>query len=437
MAETTRILVVDDSPLMRSEIARILAAGGHAVAEAASGMEACARAAREPFDLVTLDIEMPGLSGFETLRILKSRAPDLPVVMISSLSSLARAIEAIRLGAYDYVSKPVDPEDLALCVRRALAQSALTRENRRLVTELRSLNEDLGRLVDDRTAEVERAHAELREEHQRLEAAYARLRDLDDLKTKFVAVTSHELRTPLAIITGLVDGLGSDRLEASRRARVLEAVQRSLDRLAELVARITDVAHLSATSVRYHRTPVALAAIVGAVAEELAPLFEQRRLAFASALPADLPPALVDARRVGQVLSSLLLNAVRFTPDGGSVTVDALPPPDGGRLLTVRVRDTGIGIPREELERIFEPFYEIAPADRHHSGTGQFGSSGLGLGLAIARRIVEGHGGSIRAQSGLDRGEPGSTFIFTLPVGEPAGAQSAAAAAPAAAGKAP
>ena len=116
-ADASRILVVDDSPLMRAEIVRILTAEGHAVTEADSGMAACALVARQPFDLVTLDIEMPGLSGFETLRILKARNRDLPVVMISSLSSLARAIEAIRLGAYDYVSKPVDPDDLILGVR--------------------------------------------------------------------------------------------------------------------------------------------------------------------------------------------------------------------------------------------------------------------------------------------------------------------------------
>ena len=133
-------------------------------------------------------------------------------------------------------------------------------------------------------------------------------------------------------------------------------------------------------------------------------------------MPQALPPADADPDRIAQVLNNLLLNAVRFTPDGGRIVVEALPPAAAQPQLTVRVRDTGIGIPEDELERIFEAFYEIAPWQHHHSGTTQFGSGGLGLGLFIARRIVEDHGGRIRAESGLSRGEPGSTFTFTLPV---------------------
>lgn len=408
MVDATRVLIVDDSPLMRSEIARILSAEGHAVTEAESGMAACALVARQPFDLVTLDIEMPGLSGFETLRILKARNRDLPVVMISSLSSLARAIEAIRLGAYDYVSKPVNPDDLVLGVRRALEQSALSAENRRLIKDLQTLNRDLENLVQERTVD-------LRQEHGRLVAAYAQLKDLDDLKTKFVTITSHELRTPLTIITSLMDALASDRLDPVRKPRVVTGIQKNLDRLADLVAKITDIGHLSAASVRYHRRPAALAAIVSAVAAELAPVIEERRLTLVTSLPQGLPPVMVDPDRIGQVLNNLLLNAVRFTPDGGTIVVEARPPGAGEQWLKVLVRDSGIGIPEAELERIFDAFFEIAPWEHHHSGTTQFGSSGLGLGLYIARRIVEGHSGRIWAESGRDRGEPGSTFLFTLP----------------------
>lgn len=414
MAEAPRVLVVDDSPLMRAEIARILAAEGHAVTTAESGMAACGLVARQPFDLVTLDIEMPGLSGFETLRILKARDRDLPVVMISSLSSLARAIEAIRLGAYDYVSKPVNPDDLVLGVRRALDQSALAAENRRLIGDLETLNRDLEDLVSQRTVD-------LQQEHERLVAAYAHLKDLDDLKTKFVTITSHELRTPLTIITSLMDALVSNHLEADRKDRVAAGIQKSLDRLAELVAKITDIAHLSAASVRYRRQPVGLDTLLAAVAEELAPVVEERRLSLETSIPPGLPPVEVDPDRIDQVLTNLVLNAVRFTPDGGRITIEVLPRETGAHRVTLCVRDTGIGIPEGELERIFDAFYEIAPWEHHSSGTTQFGSGGLGLGLFIARRIVEGHGGRIWAESGHDRGEPGSTFCLTLPTATGAG----------------
>ena len=409
MAEAPRILIVDDSPLMRAEIARILTAEGHAVTEAESGMTACALVARQPFDLVTLDIEMPVLSGFETLRILKARNPDLPVVMISSLSSLKSAIDAIRLGAYDYVCKPVDPDDLILGVRRALEQSALAAENRRLISDLEALNRDLESLVQERTVD-------LQQEHRRLVEAYAHLKDLDDLKTKFVTITSHELRTPLAIITSLMDGMTSDRLEADHKARVVAGIQKNLDRLADLVTKITDIGHLSAVSVRYHRRPADLTPIVTTVAWELAPVIEERHLTLEIRIPAGLPPVDIDTDRIAQVLNNLLLNAVRFTPDGGKIVVEVRPPGAGESQVTVLVSDTGIGIPEGELERIFDAFYEIAPWEHHHSGTTQFGSGGLGLGLYIARRIIEGHGGRIWAVSGRDQSEPGSTFLFTVPL---------------------
>lgn len=409
MADAARILVVDDSPLMRAEITRILATEGHIVTEAESGMTACSLVARQPFDLVTLDIEMPGLSGLETLRILKARNRDLPIVMISSLSSLSRAVEAIRLGAYDYVHKPVNPDDLILGVRRALAQSALTLENRRLILDLEALNRNLGDLVRERTAD-------LHQEHERLEAAYIQLKDLDDLKTKFITITSHELRTPLTIITSLMDGLISDRLDANRKARVVTGIQKNLDRLAELMAKITDIRNLSAASVRFQRRPVELTALVAAVAGELAPVIEARQLSLARSLPDDLPLVEVDPDRIGQVLNNLLLNAVRFTPDGGRIAVEASAPSADKRWVTVRVRDTGIGIPGNELERIFDAFYEIAPWQHHSSGSTQFGSGGLGLGLYLARCIVEGHGGRIWAESGNVPNQEGSVFSFTLPV---------------------
>ena len=417
-AEAARVLVVDDSAPVRAGIVRVLAAAGYAVTEAASGMEACAVAARRQFDLVTLDIEMPGLSGFETLRILKARAAELPVVMISSLSSLKRAIEAIRLGAYDYVSKPVDPDDLLHGVRRALEQSALAAENRRLIADLESLNRDLEDLVQQRTLD-------LRQEHARLVDAYARLKDLDDLKTKFVAVTSHELRTPLTIVTGLIDGLGPDRCDPARRARVMAGIQSNLERLTDLVAKITDIGNLSAAAVRFHRRPCDLAGVAAAVAEELGLVVEERGLSLLTRIPAGLPAVDIDPDRIGQALGNLLLNAVRFTPDGGRILIDTLPHANGEGLITLRVSDTGIGIPASQLERIFDAFYEIAPEAHHHSGTTQFGSGGLGLGLAVARRIVEGHGGRLWAESALDRDGQGSTFYLTLPVADAAGAPAA------------
>jgi signal transduction histidine kinase len=275
---------------------------------------------------------------------------------------------------------------------------------------------DLGRSVNDMSADLREMFQQLRQEHGRLEAANAQLRELDELKTKFITIASHELRTPLTIVTSLIEVLATNRLEPARRERVLTGIRKNLDRLADLVGSITNIEFLSTASASYRRRPVDLAALVADVAGDLAAVLEERRLALALDLPQGLPPADADPARIAQVLNNLLLNAVRFTPDGGKIVVEALPPTAAQPHLTIRIRDTGIGIPEDELERIFEAFYQIASWQHHHSGTTQFGSGGLGLGLFIARRIVEDHGGSIRAESGLSRGESGSTFTLTLPV---------------------
>jgi signal transduction histidine kinase len=342
---------------------------------------------------------------------------------------MTTALAAIRQGAYDYILKPFEPDDLLLSVQRALQQRALVDENKRLIQDLRSFNEHLEEIVRERTQalqrsekklveyahELESAHAQLLLSHEELQEAYRKLRDLDSLKAKFISITSHELRTPLTTIYGYASLAATQPLTAEKQAQALGAIERNVERLMAIVAEITDIAQLKEKRLYLRRVPLRLETLLPEVVDELRPLAEGRRQAVATSVEGTLPPILADRNRITQVLQQLLLNAIRFTPDGGSISVTARLLAGRQPQVQVSVADTGIGIDADKLATVFEEFYEAIPWQHHHTGTTEFGSAGLGLGLSVVQGIVEEHGGRIWAESARSTGRSGSTFHVVFP----------------------
>ncbi|MGI9175069.1 MAG: sensor histidine kinase, partial [Rhodothermales bacterium] len=272
------------------------------------------------------------------------------------------------------------------------------RVRRRLQEEAaRQREDDLVRLVDERTQD-------LQAEQQRTAAQAARLREADELKSRFVAHVSHEFRTPLTMILGpvqdLLDGSHSD--EAAREK--LQTVRRNARRLARLANQLLDLAKLEAGSTRLSRSPGELVGFTEEVVQAYMPLAERRGVALLFKPEVERLICAFDVDKLATILSNLLTNALKFTPEGGTVrvTVD-----DGEDGAEVRVRDTGIGIPKEKLPYVFDRFYQVEEAYRHDH-------DGAGLGLALAKELVELHGGTIGASS---EGEPGfgTEFCVTLP----------------------
>jgi signal transduction histidine kinase/CheY-like chemotaxis protein len=261
------------------------------------------------------------------------------------------------------------------------------------------------------------ARAEMVREYETEAAAKARearalaqvneeLRRLDELKSEFLAMVSHELRTPLTAIIGYsrllvrqVHGpLSPKQLEQQ------EAIFRSAQRLSELINDLLDVSRLESGRVELQPRPTDLRQAVDQVIGVVGVAAHAKQLALVNALDPGLPPVQADPARLQQVLVNLLGNAVKFTPTGGAVRVTAGVHRD---RAWVTVEDTGVGIPQDELARIWDPFYQVeAPLKRRHGGSG--------LGLAIVRRLVELHGGAVRAESAGDN--RGSRFTFTLPL---------------------
>jgi signal transduction histidine kinase len=235
----------------------------------------------------------------------------------------------------------------------------------------------------------------------------AELEGLERLRRDLVANVSHELKTPITAIRAHLENL----LDGVERAdpETLQVMLAQSERLGRLVDQLLDLSRLESGDVPLDRAPVPLAPLVSQVLSEIDVARTDRGIAVSSEMPEDLPPAFADRERVHQVLFNLVDNAVRHTPSGGAVTVSAHRH-DGS--VEVEVHDTGVGIPAEHIPRLFERFYRV-DTSRSRDDDG-----GTGIGLAIARSVVEAHGGQIHAASEPGRG---STFTFELPVATAAG----------------
>src|SRR5438105_5908369 len=244
------------------------------------------------------------------------------------------------------------------------------------------------------------------------------LRRLDELKSEFLAMVSHELRTPLTAIIGY-SRLLMRQVYGPLTPKQLghqEAIFRSAQRLTDLINDLLDVSRLEAGRIEIEPRPTDARHAVEQVISVVRVAAQAKQIRIVNDLPADLPPALADPTRLHQILVNLVGNAVKFTPAAGAVRVHG---DVHKEQLWIAVEDTGVGIARDELPRIWDPFYQVeSPMHRRHGGSG--------LGLAIVRRLVELHGGLVRAES--DGHNTGSRFIFTLPVaGAPVHAETEAA----------
>ncbi len=373
------ILCVDDDRAALATVARTLREIAPIVtAHSGEG----ARAALGPdVAVVVSDYRMPCMLGTDLLAEVRARDATTGRILLTAYADVESLMDAINHGhVHRYVPKPWDPRELRAAVRQAHDAALASRARARL---------------DAETAR-----------------AYARLQELDALRTRFLTLAAHELRTPLHVLGAALEvltgmGLGSDADDVVATAR------RNVDWLGRSVAAMTDLVRLSQPGPRRRRA-LCLAAIVRRVAADVAPFCARRRLALVVEAPATCAIA-GDADDLHCALVNLCLNAIRFTPDGGRVTIALASRPDGVELV---VTDTGIGIARELQARLGEPFVTGAPLDSHHSDRIAFGSGGIGLGLAVVRAIAADHGGELRITS--EEG-CGTIAALTLPRARVAG----------------
>jgi signal transduction histidine kinase len=517
----SRILVVDDEPAILTTVTAILAQEGYEVDSAPDGETAVRAIAERHYDLVLTDLKLPGVDGLGVLAEVQKHSPDTVTVMMTGYGSVDSALEAIQLGAYEYLLKPTGVHELKLAVRRSLERKRLSE-----IDTLYNVSRALSRMVDPAQMAAEVCHAiqsvlgvqnaraavishdhsiseadpslrdflaspallerlaegrilssdddgsiadwasregvtsavfvpgiaaerlvfvlaadngrrpfdfhaasrrfllgiasqaamametgllvsELRRQNDDLGEANEKLRALDKLKSQFLSVATHELRTPLSVILGynamLSESL-ADRLTADESGTLHEAVS-ACKRLIRLVNSMLDVTQIESGQMQMNLASHDLREVVNSVVTFMRPEAQKKKIRLLTELPARLPKATVDGERIEQVLINLVGNALKFTPEGGSVALALRYRADAG-TVDLSVSDTGPGMNASQQEAILDEFVQA----RQHARRQQ---EGAGLGLAISKRIVEAHQGKLLVTSELGRG---STFTFTLPL---------------------
>jgi signal transduction histidine kinase len=339
----------------------------------------------EEVHVVMTDQRMPEMTGVEFLRQIRGDYPEAIRLLFTGYADIRAVIDAINQGnVYRYITKPWDPEELETIIRQAVERYDLLVERRRLMENLQTSN-------------------------KKLENANTELSRANDLKRAFIQVASHELRTPLTILLGLEQLALQQAIDPNPVRPLLLRMDAAGKRLQRIIDQLVKMLNAGTFDRALDQKPTDLAALLNDAAEDVRPFINLRKQSLVLDVPADLGTFNIEAAKIRDCVSHLLLNAIKFTPDSGTVTLAAKGTPAN---VEIRVSDTGAGIASECLPRLFEPFFTGFDVSHHSSGHYEFGRRGLGLGLSIARAFVEMHSGTIRCQS-----EPGkgSAFAITLP----------------------
>ena len=486
MEEKTRVLVVDDEKVVRDGCHRVLSGSGYEIATAENGREALEILSRDAVDIVLLDLKMPVMGGEEVLERTSEDYPGIPIIVITGHGTVDTAVECMKKGAYDFITKPFHIDQFVLTVQRAADKRRLEKMARQFEEEnirnLYDLNLEKSRLktiinrmangvmVTNRNLEVvlhNPALMRLMEISEAIESPapigdfihdeslintlkgllsgespgnasvsqevtlgnnairaisapalgpdnrvtgtvtvledITAFKQLDQMKSDFVNMVAHELRSPLVSIrqlnTVLLEGLAGPLRE--KQEDFVERGARKIDALLELINDLLDVAKIEAGKYVQRQVPTDICGIIEEVVNLIDPRAREQGISLSYSCE-DIRPVLADPKNMDEVFNNLISNAINYSPEGGEVTITAK---GFGEYVEIKVKDTGVGIPPEELPKIFDKFYRVKhPKTRTVIGTG--------LGLAIVKGIIEAHQGTIDVKSGVDEG---TTFRILLP----------------------
>ncbi len=408
------LLIVDDNPTNLGVLFDYLETFGFRILVAQDGESGLKRAHYAHPDLILLDVMMPGMDGFEMCRQLRTAEDtrDIPVIFMTALVNTEDKVRGLQAGAVDYVTKPIQQEEVLARITTHLRLRALTVGLQAANAEITRFNQELEAKVRQRTAELQRAYDQLERLHRK--------------KTEFIAVISHELRTPMTILSAYSQMLvRAESVQADPTLTDIgKKVTHSFARLQEIVNALLEVAQIDNQELALNVQKVNLAELFQRVGEDYAQALQTRGLTLTRAGLETLPAIEADPQALAKVFDNLLSNAIKYTPDGGCITIsgqqtahETIP----GEWVELVVADTGIGIEPGSLELIFTKFYYTNDIRLHSSGKTKFKGGGPGLGLTLARGLIEAHGGRIWAESlGHDEATcPGSRFYILLPLAAP------------------
>ena len=385
MARRHTILVGDDEPDVVQSVQDLLRLD-YKVLGATRAEDGMRLLGEQEVHVVMTDQRMPETTGVEFLHQIRGAHPDAVRLLFTGYADIRAVIDAINQGnVYRYITKPWDPDELQSIIREATERYDLMVERKRLIGELQDKNREL-------------------------EQAYRGLQEASDLKTAFIQVASHELRTPLTILLGLTKLAESVPDVPDPLPDWLRRMNQGAERLQRLINQIITMLAAGRYDQALDRHPTDLADLLCEATDDVRPFVALRRQTLDLEMPKDLGAIALDASKIRDSLDHLLLNAIKFTPDGGRILVSAEREANGD--ARIRVRDSGAGIDPTDLPRLFEPFFTSFDVSRHSSGHYEYNRKGLGLGLSVVKAFTEMHGGGIEVER---TGPDGTTFLITLP----------------------
>jgi signal transduction histidine kinase len=362
MADQEKILIIDDEEIVRDSCIHILAKGNYKILTAQNGEEGLEILESFKPDLALVDLKMPGLSGYEVLDRIHEYDPTIVTIVITGFATVDAAVESMKKGTYDFLPKPFKPDELRLIVQRGL-------ERRELVLETISLR-----------------------------------REKEMLREQFAAIVSHELKSPLGAVQQSMYGLASDledKLSNEQKNKIKHLQTRIAD-LIKLVNTWLRAISVDISTIRDNFEPTAIADITSKAIENVQQQAVRKDITIETSIEKDLEPINGNEVTLVEALVNIIGNAVKYTPMGGHIYVNAREEEDN---ICIEIKDDGVGIAAEDIPHIFDDFYvgKTKPEEERRSG----------VGLAITKRIIDAHDGSISVDSELGKG---STFTVHLPI---------------------
>jgi two-component system sensor histidine kinase/response regulator len=369
-----KILVIDDEVGMREGCRRALTPAGYAVDTAADLTAGLESALSGEYQLYLLDVMLPDGSGLDLIDPILEHDPNAICIIITGFGSIQMAVEAVRRGAYDFLSKPFTSDELLMAVGQGL-------ERRQL------------KAIEAQSEELVRAKAELER--------------LDEVKSQLMLKVAHELRAPVAAVQSYINLILAGYVAVNELNPTLERVQDRLQEMLDLISDLLELARLKQAKeqITAEASPQRMAEILKEVCEMLREQAHAKRQSFQVEI-LDHPVLVADRDHLKQIWTNLISNAIKYTPEGGQIAV-TLQEDEGKAIGTVA--DSGIGIAEEDLPNLFQEFFRTDQAKAS-------GEIGTGLGLSIVKQIVESYGGEIKLTSRLGQG---SRFTFILPLEPP------------------
>jgi signal transduction histidine kinase len=361
MDNLSKVLVIDDEEIVIDSCLQILSSGEYEIQTADNGLLGIRLVEEFRPDLIFVDLKMPGISGFEVIEKIQEIDPAIVTIVITGFATINSAVEAMQKGAFDFLPKPFTPDELRLITRRGL-------EKRKFVLETMAL----------------RREKELLREH-------------------FAAIVSHELKSPLATTQQHLFALSSelsDQLNDDQKRR-FERIQTRINDLMKLIHTWLRAISVDINTIKENFQAASIPIIISKAVESVEPHAVRKDISITTAVADDLPMVYGDEGTLVEAIVNIVGNAIKYSPAGSHVEISAN---KIDQNIIIRIQDNGIGISKEDLPFIFVDFYTSSDENKEDRGSG--------VGLALTRRIVEAHGGTITVDSELGQG---STFELCLP----------------------